>query len=135
MMLTYSECQLFSMPYVPHNELPREVVLTHTPEIDVPDARDGINLRNRDPDIHISGRLWLRRRVRRSFFTFFITLNCCRYLCSVMDSDLERGRHGVLIAKRMPVAHVACEPHPTSQSATLFLNTGNKPQGLSAESL
>jgi len=44
-------------------------------DIDVPDAHADIDDDNSDLDIHLSGRLWLRRRVRQSFFTSFITLN------------------------------------------------------------
>jgi hypothetical protein len=55
------------------------------------------------------------------------------------DSDLERGPRAVSNAMQMPVVHVACVPHPTSQRATVSLNMSgrlcDKPQELSAESL
>jgi len=55
------------------------------------------------------------------------------------ESDPGRGPRPVSIATRMPVVHVACEPHPTLQSATLSLNMSgrlcDKPQELSADSL
>ena len=56
-------------------------------------------------------------------------------ICSVLDSDLERGRRTNPNTKRMPVVHVAREQFPTSQSATLSLDMSeqlrDKPQGLS----
>ena len=77
MVLTYFKNQLSSILYVLCNELQGQASYTHPlpSNIDVPLAHDDIDVGDGDPDIHFSGRLWLRRRVRQSFFTSFITLN------------------------------------------------------------
>jgi len=57
----------------------------------------------------------------------------------VMDSGLERAPHAILSVKTTPVAYVARELYPTSQSTTLSLNMSGRlcdnTQGLSTESV